>query len=394
MSKTQEAINKYIETKNRVDRDNAICILYKNNELIGKIAKILSIERHTVTRVLKEKKIYKSDRSIRHLNNDKIKRNKIVIQSYISGMTFREIEKQFGIPKNTANYIVKTFINNNIPEYNLSLDNKEKIIRTRRKYFFNEDFFEVIDTQEKAYWLGFLYADGCVTEDGIKVELQESDYGHLEKLNLSLNASNKTIKITSRKNKDNKYCLVYYNSKKMVQDLINHGCFIRKTGILKFPSSDQVPDELIVHFMRGYFDGDGCIYQRKIKSGVNSFSVIGNECFIEEYNRKISLLLKKDKLVKLTNVSTTGYKNLILGGNKQIKKIYDILYKDATIYLDRKKEKFEAIIKRPACFNAAEETGYDGGIKRESRKDIKSQVTRTEGLSKISQGQSVESEKI
>ena len=53
-----------------------------------------------------------------------------------------------------------------------------------------------------------------------------------------------------------------------------------------------------------------------------------------------------------------------------------------------------SIIKRPACFNTAEETGYDGGIKRESRKDIKSQVTRTEGLSKISQGQSVESEKI
>lgn len=54
------------------------------------------------------------------------------------------------------------------------------------------------------------------------------------------------------------YRLACY-SKKSYTDLINKGCGINKSLILKFPDETQVPQNLISHFIRGYFDGDGCV---------------------------------------------------------------------------------------------------------------------------------------
>jgi hypothetical protein len=118
----------------------------------------------------------------------------------------------------------------------------------------NIDIFQNIDTEEKAYWLGFLYADGCVhsQENKIELGLAEKDYEHLNKFRNFLQIKNKIAYRDSTKS----YRLSF-RSKKSKQDLIALGYIPCKSLLLHFPNSQQVPDYLIKHFIRGYFDGDG-----------------------------------------------------------------------------------------------------------------------------------------
>ncbi len=154
----------------------------------------------------------------------------------------------------------------------------------------------------------------------------------------------------------------------MVQDLIHLGCPPQKTHILKFPSFQQVPEHLINHFMRGYFDGDGCIYVNPKKSGTNLFDVVGNHDFIASYKKTMFTKIGKASEVKLRKCNCNG--NIValdLGGNQQLRKIYNFLYKDATIYLKRKKEKFEIIIGRLKT-SSQKSLENESGIKLGNRK--------------------------
>ena len=359
---------------NKKDRDNIICSLYKKNKLIGEIAKILSIDRHTVSRTLKKFNLYDANKAKNRLNSEKIKRNEEIIQLYQTGMSFRQVAKRMGVGHTTVEYVIHTFIKKTPIQYSIDVDNKNSLIR-HRKYDFDTNFFEKIDTQEKAYWLGFLYADGCITHKEVRLELQAKDLLHLKKFLTAINAFTKE----PRYRKETNSYLIYLNSKKMINDLIELGCMQRKTFLIQFPTEDQVPDVFIRHFMRGYFDGDGCIYVRKNNSGVNLFSVTGTETFIDSYKIKI----EKKNNVKLRQTASKEIKTLELGGNNQIKKIYEFLYRDATIYLNRKKEKFEIINGRLET-NSQKSQDYEDGINLGSRKTLlQEKAIRTEGSSKL-----------
>ena len=129
------------------------------------------------------------------------------------------------------------------------------------KYRINQTYFENIDTQEKAYWLGFLYADGYIkiTPSGgctcVRLKLAIKDISHLEKFKHSLESTH-PIEIYETKNP---YCQISIGSKKMVNDLINQGCTKNKGYKIRFPN---IKEELKSHFIRGYFDGDGSVCYR------------------------------------------------------------------------------------------------------------------------------------
>ena len=95
---------------NKASRDKIICELYKKNFQVGEIAKKIKINRHTVTRILKKNKIYNKERLKNRLSPDKIKRNENIILMYKSGMSFRNIEKEIGIPHSTAERVVNQYI--------------------------------------------------------------------------------------------------------------------------------------------------------------------------------------------------------------------------------------------------------------------------------------------
>lgn len=205
----------------------------------------------------------------------------------------------------------------------------------------DNNFFECINTEEKAYILGFIYADGCITNGALQIKISEKDVELLEKIKIVLKSEHK-IGIYINENGygiGNKYCALRIQSQKIVSDLSLLGVIPRKTKQLVFPTSNQVSRDLLRHFIRGFFDGDGSVY----KHDTPCISFTGT------YNMLYGI---KQEMQKITNTQANIYpykdKDVFdykVGGTNQMKKIYDYLYKDATIFLGRKKNKFEEILK-------------------------------------------------
>lgn len=152
----------------------------------------------------------------------------------------------------------------------------------------------------------------------------------------------------------------------MCDDLTKLGAFRNKSLTLKFP--DFLDCKLMNHFIRGYFDGDGCVWNGKRKkmtvkdntreSGFRErivhnvkFTFTGNYDFInslQDYLVLIGVVSKKTKLnfSKAKNKNNNTSENVCTmeySGRKQLKNLYNFMYSEATIYMDRKKLKFEEI---------------------------------------------------
>ena len=207
------------------------------------------------------------------------------------------------------------------------------------KYGYVENFFQVIDNEEKAYWLGFLYADGCVCGGQISLELGIKDLKHLEKFKSAIAPGAKiTFCKKKRKFEYKDYCRIRLTSTEMVSQIKNLGCIPAKSQKLIFPSKEIVPDSLISHFIRGYFDGDGCLkYNRSTKTP--SVTVVGTEQFLNYLQGTFESHIAgytKTKLAPCGNVKT-----YVKGGRTAAKAVMDFLYKDAHVWLDRKFERYK-----------------------------------------------------
>ena len=126
-------------------------------------------------------------------------------------------------------------------------------------YRFDDTYFDVIDTEAKAYWLGFITADGCVRTAGsshqLTVKLMVSDAPHLEKLKAALSADY-PIKSGERRGVAGAWAALGVSSPRMTDSLARLGVTPRKS--LTVQPWDG-PAGLMRHYWRGLFDGDGCI---------------------------------------------------------------------------------------------------------------------------------------
>ena len=209
-----------------------------------------------------------------------------IIQDYLNNIERTKIKEKYNI---SFSQIYRILEKNNIKRKNQS--------DSKRKYFFDDTYFENINTEEKAYWLGYMYADGCVRinkRDNNKIlNLSSIDKEHIEKFTKSLSSN---LKIQKSKNvgsfsKNNSIYSVSIYSSKLVDDLIKKGCVLNKTFQLKFPTEDQVPNHLIQHFIRGYFDGDGSISILK-RNGNGFIDISGIHNFLIEINNFLNYLFK------------------------------------------------------------------------------------------------------
>lgn len=214
-----------------------------------------------------------------------------------------------------------------------------------RKYTLNQEYFNTIDTEAKAYFLGLLYADGCVMSknNSIVIGLQPSDKAILESFMKELDYSgelilqNLTIKNPNRKNS---YRLTLF-SKTMCDDLIKLGCVPRKSLILKFPTEKQVPNHLLSHFVRGYFDGDGCF---SVGSKNGSVTIVSTDDFCQavkliiKEKLNINCCIYKTRSSKINNTTT---RTLSIPGRFQVEKFLEWIYSDSNFYLNRKYDKYK-----------------------------------------------------
>jgi intein-encoded DNA endonuclease-like protein len=242
---------------------------------------------------------------------------KLVANLYLKGSTVNELAKKFNCSRMT---IQRILIKENIHR------------RWNRKSSVQDDFFSKINSEVPAYILGFLYADGYNNEKMgcLEVSLQKRDEAFLKQLSKYL--TEKSLYET-----DEVFRLSIY-SRQISLDLKRLGCLQAKSLILKFPSSKQVPKHLLTHFMRGYFDGDGCVWVGK-KS--QSFDICGTLLFLEKFRA----ILQRDigiayagNIRKVNNIYRWRISN-----KQDIRKIANFFYQDATLFLERKRTKMLSI---------------------------------------------------
>ena len=223
-----------------------------------------------------------------------------------------------------------------------------RLSSAHRKYCLDENFFSEINNEEKAYWLGFLAADGAITENRVRLRLARKDEEHLREFKNAVKWSGKDYIP-----KNNNGIEVGFRSLKMVVDLEKYFVTPRKTFTIKFP---YLPKEMERHFVRGVFDADGCISKcKRIKIGQmgQKYVSFGGDFCIEGNKQFISVL--QSRLTKIglpynsINYSGKSISRVRYGGINQLVKIYDYLYKDTKLFLKRKKELFEDIIKNYRC---------------------------------------------
>lgn len=208
-------------------------------------------------------------------------------------------------------------------EIKQALENKGFSTRTYSDLFsVNHNYFSEINTPSKAYWLGFLYADGCVC--GEKVCLEITDKEHVEKFYKAIEAEGYIIRKAYRKREGRKDSITYslqVKSSQMVQDLIKYGCVPKKSLLLK-----ELPDlesQFLSHFIRGYYDGDGRI---SFVDSENHYriDICGQELFLEKIKKFLGATQKLRKR-KGANVYIWG-----CSGELKCKEYLDCLYKDST----------------------------------------------------------------
>lgn len=225
-----------------------------------------------------------------------------------------------------------------------------------KKYPYTCDYhyFDVIDTEEKAYWLGFLSADGWInkneeTNAGVTgIELQYGDINHLKKFNKSISGNYqitdrwRTCTLSKYKEKKNHMCMIRIFSLTIYNSLAKLGFTNEKSFDCHIP---DLPEELLRHYIRGYFDGDGCFsYTNK------TFSVK----FITASEVLYNDILKILKSLSIDSICDTKYVNEFgtLMYNPSINRVNDKLkflnyiYSDCNIYLDRKYNKYLQVINK------------------------------------------------
>lgn len=214
-----------------------------------------------------------------------------------------------------------------------------------RKYHINEKYFDCIDTPNKAYVLGLMCADGCnyPPKQTAFISLQESDRELLEKIRNEM-SSNQPLKITDQSNRhDNNYsynnmCTFNMYSKHICDSLTNLGIVKNKSLVLKFP---DIKEELYPHLLRGYFDGDGSIYQQ-VKNEHNK-KITLTFTSTEQFCKKIKEIVET-KLGIYCGIYDASCHNGItkvasLSGTSAIK-LLNWMYKDADLYLQRKYDRY------------------------------------------------------
>lgn len=239
--------------------------------------------------------------------------------------------KKFKIGKNT--------LYNYLKENNLIKNDKNY----QKDITYDKNFFDSIDSEEKAYWLGFIMADGYTKLDKnnnpaqTTIEISKKDINLLDAFKKSIK-SNYIIRERSRTTvtgKISEICSITISSHHLTKQLVSYGVVPNKTYI-GFINEEIFGDneELIFHYLRGYSDGDGFINKNK-----------GNYVFKLVIKSKSILNTITNWIKKYCNIDPKitiwedAYR-LSVQNKKDYFIFLEKLYKNANIYLDRKYQNY------------------------------------------------------
>ena len=252
-----------------------------------------------------------------------------IIYSNKKGETIRNIASSYNVDPRTVSSFLKQF------GINIKKPHPPKI------YSVKEDIFQNIDTEEKAWMLGFISADGYIdsSKTKLKFTLAEKDKDVLEKIKSILRSNSPIKRKEGRQIKGTDYfgsstVTLMISNAQICQDLEKHGAFYKKSLKLQFPLF--LKDELIRHFIRGYFDGDG-----SITFGRHDFpkiSIASNKEFLEGIH---DILLKENITSNIYASNRSKVNSLEINAKSIVEKFLNYIYKDSNIFMERKYQRYK-----------------------------------------------------
>lgn len=308
-------------------------ILKKLNEGLncGEIGKILGYSYKRINAFIRKQGLHSSIEKRSKLTEAEIEDIKTM---YNNKRTGKEILKKYRDKIYCENTIIKI-----AREEGCVIRPNGKIPRT-----LNESFFETIDTEEKAYFLGWMLSDGYVVKPKNKgyvigIDLQIEDKYILEhfreviKLDKSAPLLDQVRRNCSANNriKESYQSRLAFRSNKMAADLSKYGVVPHKSHTVRFPYG--VGEEMVHHLIRGLFDGDGCISGRTI-------SFAGNKKMMLDVRE---ILHNSINIAYNMIYDNTFCFHFTFSSKKDVENFYHYLYDNATIFLKRKKERFEKL---------------------------------------------------
>lgn len=319
---------------NNMEREEFICQAYLNRT-------------YTTTQLEKEFKIYPTEiYKVLKKNNIELRGSNIpkekalrICEEYKSGKSLKRVCEELGVAEATVCKIIKKY----------KVETRKEAGRFPRKYNLDETILKNIDSFEKAQFLGLIYSDGSLSKynKNISIRLREDDKDYLDEWRIKFLKSNKPLGYTytpkmtgpiNRKVYDRALgtSILDISSINVYKDALKLGLCPNKTKEnLPMPN---IPENLKIAFILGLFEGDGTMsYSLNNKS--RYFSVACQENMgldIKNYFDSIGLMSSFRKRKYICTVTITRKEDL--------KKLYNLLYQNATIYMKRKKQKFEYIL--------------------------------------------------
>ena len=213
-----------------------------------------------------------------------------------------------------------------------------------RIYELDQNFFETIDTEEKAYFLGLIAADGNIdyNTNSISISLKATDRDIVDKFKKALKTTCPVIVHEFKTTNSKPQAALRLHSEKMKQDLVKHGVIPRKSLVLKFPTT--VPDLLIHHYIRGMIDGDGEVSSCTTSHYNDHVNITSTREFLESTANKIKELAGVDKTGLYDRKTGENTWRLYYKSIKKLSPLYNFLYKDARLFLKRKHDNFLKIL--------------------------------------------------
>ena len=262
--------------------------------------------------------VYKTIRSkFPEWDGRKILPTKEIVSAYKKGDTCASLADKYGVTHNT--------IKSRLIEAGVEIRDTGE---AQRVHFFNDRYFETIDSADKAYWLGYLFADGNVSSrmNDVSIAIKSSDVAHLEKFAKSLDYSGPGAVLECAGqgfSGDYKYNKIAFRSEQMAQDLVSHGCIPNKSFDLGPPTG--LPREYEIDFIRGVCDGDGYVS----KAGTPSVEIVGAYALLEWIASRIEVMSPIRPHKNIWRIRCCA---------QNARDVMDMLYNTEGVSMDRKRE--------------------------------------------------------
>lgn len=246
------------------------------------------------------------------------------------------------LPLDKVNKIVDRYLNEEVNTYELAKDfncssatiqriltskgiDSLSIGRQRKANYYRVDLSAFENNEFSDYWSGFIAADGCIYKNRVVIDLSTTDYDHLCKFGIGNPVTKQKTRESCRVDISSQELCDYLNDKYKITS--------NKTSSLEFPNLENYN-----HFVRGYFDGDGCIFTYEDYGLRGRIQIVGSELFLKGMQE----VLPCDSYIRdLSN--TEKVKVLKIGKKKDIELFSNFIYDDASILLERKKDKFNKL---------------------------------------------------